>query len=76
MTLLNLFICTVAPREGRVSRNGQGTHRTGRLPNVAPREGRVSRNDRGRRRRNNAGVAPREGRVSRNGEQATLEKID
>ena len=55
----------VAPREGRVSRNGMVD--TAKQPVlVAPREGRVSRNRAYSASLMDALVAPREGRVSRN----------
>ena len=65
-TFIKMFF--VAPREGRVSRNGMGVEQNGAL-GVAPREGRVSRNLDVRAKRHLMDVAPREGRVSRNAKE-------
>ena len=56
----------VAPREGRVSRNGLWDQDGEKLQIVAPREGRVSRNAYNKVLSGAVSVAPREGRVSRN----------
>ena len=57
---------SVAPREGRVSRNFDGWMAGGMECAVAPREGRVSRNIEAEGYNCKIIVAPREGRVSRN----------
>ena len=64
---------SVAPREGRVSRNGDIIDGTGG-DQVAPREGRVSRNSFRQYPKRTPLVAPREGRVSRNGKGGTTKK--
>ena len=56
---------SVAPREGRVSRNINPNDQDA-MNLVAPREGRVSRNSKPNLGLLLADVAPREGRVSRN----------
>ena len=58
------MVRTVAPREGRVSRNDKGARQLEQKL-VAPREGRVSRNDLASFYNISQDVAPREGRVSR-----------
>ena len=58
-------LITVAPREGRVSRNFCN-FKTVVINVVAPREGRVSRNSALLSCLKGNNVAPREGRVSRN----------
>ena len=64
-------LSSVAPREGRVSRNKPVIWSIW-VTVVAPREGRVSRNARLNAQREAEKVAPREGRVSRNASQADM----